>query len=161
MKNRTLLVLLLLAGMAGKAQTRGHWVNRWPLQCANGDTAQFWRFDCDTVVKDYALSASIFAAKEFIEGEGVDCGNYLRADGTYIIYGEAGRAKGAGIKTFPTNPANTDSIERYSGNVVQDGAGRILHLDKGMFVKNGRLYCKFQSGAIHDITYQLKRPITP
>lgn len=45
----TLIICLLLAGIGAQAQLYGHWVNRLPLQCANGDTAQYWKWDCDTV----------------------------------------------------------------------------------------------------------------
>jgi hypothetical protein len=152
MKNRTLLVLLLLAGMAGRAQTRGHWVNRWPLQCANGDTAQFWQYDCDTV---HAAPDSII--RYFPAWDTVIFGpNSMR---TYRSISRTAKNRALPRQSLPR--ATIDSVEKYDGIVTQDAEGRLLHLDKGMFIKDGRLYCKFKSGAIHDVTYQLNRPIKP
>ena len=45
-----LFSVMILAGMTSRAQLYGHWVNRMPLQCVNGDTAQYWKWDCDTAV---------------------------------------------------------------------------------------------------------------
>ena len=150
---RKLLLLLFIAVGCCQAQPpfAGKWVNQQPLHCANGDTAQIWHFDCDTMESNFQhVLYRLPLDSNRLQLQWAFPASTTRVAPPYFNSADS----------FTSIVINTHPIRYvYKGNIVQQQDGKIIHLDKGMFIKNGRLYLRWPDGRIFDETRKLTKPI--